>query len=273
MAGRRHDSQQVSRVTWTLDDARRANLAGRQNWRTYPRQMLAARASAELARLIFADVIGGLAITEELDEEGAVGIGGGGADGAQETAQRRRRQRTTLRQPDRPPPSDDDEPSMPPLPGEPGYEQGEADTPSEAQVRKLHASCRERGFDRAERLDWAGRVLGRQVTSFKELSGEEVSSLLDKLEARAPVTSMEPEEPEPEPEREPERLSLGLQIFKARLAGERFPEGWLAEEGAAMFPGRALSALSDEERGQLMDALLERRAREDDAGEQGGWDG
>jgi hypothetical protein len=68
MAGRRNGSDHTSTVTWTMDDAKRAGLAGRQNWRSYPRQMLAARATAELARLIFADAIGGLVATEEVEE-------------------------------------------------------------------------------------------------------------------------------------------------------------------------------------------------------------
>ena len=67
IAGRRSNSDNVSTVTWTMDDAKRAGLAGRQNWRTYPRQMLTARATAELARLIFADAVGGLLATEELE--------------------------------------------------------------------------------------------------------------------------------------------------------------------------------------------------------------
>ena len=71
-AGRRHDLDTISRVTWTLDDAKKANLAGKQNWRTYPRAMLSARASAELARAVFADVIGGLAATEENEDSGDV---------------------------------------------------------------------------------------------------------------------------------------------------------------------------------------------------------
>ena len=45
VAGRRRDSKQTQRVTWTLDDAKRARIAGKQNWQTYPRQMLVARAS------------------------------------------------------------------------------------------------------------------------------------------------------------------------------------------------------------------------------------
>ena len=71
VAGRRHGSEATSRVTWTLDDAKRANLAGKPPWRMYPRQMLLARASAELARAVFPDAIVGLAATEELEDDPA----------------------------------------------------------------------------------------------------------------------------------------------------------------------------------------------------------
>jgi hypothetical protein len=86
VAGRRSNSEHVSQITWSLDDAKRAGLAGRQNWRTYPRQMLMARATAELARLIFADAVGGLLATEEL-EDGDVE----GAEGEAPPATRRKR--------------------------------------------------------------------------------------------------------------------------------------------------------------------------------------
>jgi hypothetical protein len=65
--GRRAGDERWFSVTWTTDRARRANLAGRATYRSYPRAMLAARASAELCRLLFADVLHGTAATEELD--------------------------------------------------------------------------------------------------------------------------------------------------------------------------------------------------------------
>ena len=55
----------VAKVTWTMDDAKAAGLAGGQNYRKYPRAMLAARATGEICRDNFADVLGGLSYTPE----------------------------------------------------------------------------------------------------------------------------------------------------------------------------------------------------------------
>ena len=69
-AGRRRGSEHVQEVTWTMQEARAAGLAGKGNWKSYPRQMLQARATAELCRLIAPDALGGLAYSsEELADE------------------------------------------------------------------------------------------------------------------------------------------------------------------------------------------------------------
>jgi hypothetical protein len=72
VAGKRRGSEQTSRVTWTLDDAKRAGLEGRPNWRKYPKQMLLARASSELARTMFADVLAGVSYSVEELTDGDV---------------------------------------------------------------------------------------------------------------------------------------------------------------------------------------------------------
>lgn len=67
--GRREGTTEWTTVAWSDADAKRAGLSG-GNYSKYPRQMLTARATTELCRLIFADVIHGLRSIEELDELG-----------------------------------------------------------------------------------------------------------------------------------------------------------------------------------------------------------
>lgn len=193
--GRRAGTDSVTRVSWTMDDARRANLAGKQNWRTYPRQMLSARASAELVRAVFADVVGGLAATEEIEG----GDAAGGTDVAigvqqQDTAKRKRSRRTSavaaVTAPDVTPPGAIDV-ELPPLPGE--------DTPSatgtalitRGQQSRMHGLMRDlRITERADRLAYATEVLGRDVKSSKELTTDEADRVIDALtaDAEAPFT-------------------------------------------------------------------------------------
>jgi hypothetical protein len=190
VAGRRRESDVTERRTWTLDDARRAGLAARQNWKSYPRQMLHARASAELARAHFADVIGGLAATEELEGE-EVAVDSGGSSTATETTKpaRRSRARAASAVVSSAPPAEEGR-AHPPLPGE-----EEPAPPSEAQTKKLHALMAEKGLTkRDDRLEWSSVIVGRRIESSVELSGEEVSKLIDELEKLPPAP--EPKEGE-----------------------------------------------------------------------------
>jgi hypothetical protein len=55
-------------VTWTIDDAKTAGLAGKDNWRKYPRQMLMARVISEGVRATMPEVICGLYTPEEVQD-------------------------------------------------------------------------------------------------------------------------------------------------------------------------------------------------------------
>lgn len=215
VAGRRRDSDEVSRVTWTLDDAKRAGIAGKQPWRNYPRQMLLARASAELARTIFADAIGGLAAVEELDGGELAAAGNVGTDPpfpSEPTTRRRRRAvsspdtsstNTAAVEPDLPPlPDEDDdqeggagvrEPRRPTPPDDADalaaeiehveQEAAEPDPMTDAQRAKMMALFREQGFtERAHRLAFTNAMLGRRIQSSTDLSRDEASKLIDILE-------------------------------------------------------------------------------------------
>jgi hypothetical protein len=62
----RRKSGQVYAHTFTLEDAKRANLAGSPTWQNYPKAMLFSRCMSAGARACMPDVIGGLYTPEEI---------------------------------------------------------------------------------------------------------------------------------------------------------------------------------------------------------------
>lgn len=58
--------QKLTSFTYTMADAQRAGLAGKDNWKKHPRAMLRARAITEAARAIFPDTCVGLYDPDEL---------------------------------------------------------------------------------------------------------------------------------------------------------------------------------------------------------------
>ena len=65
VVGKRRGEERELRITWTMDDAKRAGLAAKDPWKKYPRAMLVARATGELVRGVFPDVLAGITYTPE----------------------------------------------------------------------------------------------------------------------------------------------------------------------------------------------------------------
>lgn len=134
MRGRRRGEEEWSEpIPWTIDMARSAGIANKQVWKAYPRQMLQARATAELARLIFPDVIHGFRAVEEFDgvEGPAEGTGSSTASSSG-TVQRKTRRAGSKGEAVVEAPRERPVLEGPPLPGEPGYTDpaGEGNGPS-----------------------------------------------------------------------------------------------------------------------------------------------
>ncbi len=103
MRGRRRGSSVWTPLVWTIDDARRAGLLNRDGWKKYPRAMLVARATTDLCRMLFPDVIHGFRSLEEFDiVEGDDGVED--APPSRTTVQRKRSTRRTPVPPVDPPP-------------------------------------------------------------------------------------------------------------------------------------------------------------------------
>ena len=191
VAGRRKDSDNVSRITWTMDDAKRANLAGKPNYRLYPREMLLARASAALCRAVFSDAIGGLAATEEMEDDPAgtaPAISNGIAPIPELTpppTKRKRRANVTAAEPkpeeEEPPPPEPD----PPAPEPEGIDEGTR--------KRMMQLFRERGFNTSEqRHAFTTFMLGRTIESSIELTPDDAAQLITILEAEPAVRAAPP---------------------------------------------------------------------------------
>lgn len=66
--GRRNGAEDWQKFTFTLQEARDAGLAGKDNWKKYAPDMLLARATARMCRAIFPDAIRGFSAAEELQD-------------------------------------------------------------------------------------------------------------------------------------------------------------------------------------------------------------
>ena len=64
----RHAQGGALRITWTIEQARSAGLAAKDNWKNYPRAMLRARCIAEGVRAVYPAAIGGLLVAEEASD-------------------------------------------------------------------------------------------------------------------------------------------------------------------------------------------------------------
>jgi tetrahydromethanopterin S-methyltransferase subunit B len=167
--GRRRGSDQTERSVWTIDRAQKLGLTGKDNWKKQPESMLVARATSEVCRRIAADALLGLPYTvEEI------------ADTVESEPQRTARRRAQREPAPMPEPALEDvapavsSPPETPPPDEPPI--------TDAQSKKLHAALGDNNLsDREAGLAYIGDVIGREITSSKELTKAEASQVIDSL--------------------------------------------------------------------------------------------
>jgi hypothetical protein len=63
-----HPSGGSATITWTIEQAKKANLTGKDNWKNYPRAMLRARVVSEGIRTVFPGVVLGVYTPEEVQD-------------------------------------------------------------------------------------------------------------------------------------------------------------------------------------------------------------
>jgi hypothetical protein len=63
-----HPSGGSATITWTFEQAKKANLTGKDNWKNYPRAMLRARVVSEGIRTVFPGVVLGVYTPEEMQD-------------------------------------------------------------------------------------------------------------------------------------------------------------------------------------------------------------
>jgi hypothetical protein len=191
--GRRAGSDQWTEVTWTMKDAQRIGVAGRDTWKRFGRQMLQARAASELCRLIFPDALGGLSyVPEDFD---VVVDGSNSPSDAQATTVKRRKVPTG---PEVPPEkiapqigSEAVEPIQPTndleIVDAEVVEETPPPKPAKGQItglqtKMLGALMNQAGIsERQAALDYCADVIGRQIESRNDLTTKEAGQIIDAL--------------------------------------------------------------------------------------------
>lgn len=204
MKGRRRDEEEWVTASYTMNEADRAGDSKKnQNYRTRPAEMLFARCTTRLCRMAFADVIHGMASTEELDDlaaEDGEAPAIEPTDPSQTTVKRAPRKRASRKKAEPEPQGPAPERQHAPLPAprqaptQPAVDEqtGEIqdaivveDTPAPASAHDVSTMAmhfKRLGVeDREERLWWVSSFTNRELSSSKEMTAQEADSVIKEL--------------------------------------------------------------------------------------------
>jgi hypothetical protein len=206
VCGQRKGSTHVERSEWTTERARRAKYTSNAKYESDPQAMLYARAASILCRQMAPETLKGLTTLEELADEVEPGAP---APRGTRTVQRAAvpqilEQAAAVTAPAREFIQSASEvgrraaqpvaPSGPPLPGEddepPRQQERQLEPVTDGQLRALGAMFSDLGVkgagERADRLAVTADIVGRPISSAKDLTRDEASTVLDTLKANGP---------------------------------------------------------------------------------------
>ena len=198
VCGRRIGSKNIERVTWDMKRAQRAGLGSRQVWKSYPEEMLWARAASTVCRRIAADALAGIdGSAEELrDDEPETVTRASRAKATTPAEEPERRTITTKATPaaaPAPAPAWDDEPVdvevvedvAQETPQAPAAAPGDGEPITDKQVRMISALFGGIKYDDAAIDATIASLTDGRTTSRKDLTKDEASQLIDELQALA----------------------------------------------------------------------------------------
>jgi hypothetical protein len=188
--GKRASDKTWTETRFTIQEANKANLTRKSNWQAYAKDMLFARATSRLCRMIFPDVIGGISYTpEDIAEEIAT------TEVEEPTPVIRRKavkevETVEVAEIEAPKPQAsqvvETEAYEPPL----SFEDEEivevepVAMITEAQLRKLMVQFKALEISsRAQRIAECAAIIGREILSSKEMTKDEASQVIEHFES------------------------------------------------------------------------------------------
>lgn len=182
----RRGETEVHESRWTIARAKAMDLTGKANWKKQPAAMLIARATAEVCRMVAADVILGIGYSSEevqdtvTEPQTTVRRGATAKTTAQRALPRPPEPQLDEPEPDFDPPTNTSAPEA----TSPASDAEALIDPKGDQMKALHASLNDAGMpDRTAGLAFISDVLDKQVESTKDLTVPEASRVLDELKS------------------------------------------------------------------------------------------
>jgi len=121
--GRRKGQEEWTRVAYTMDEAKQSGDAAKNaQYKSRPQEMLVARATSRIARMMFAEVIGGFPASEEIGRDEQFQTTPTPTVTVKQEKPRAVKSRSPRKAKTEIPPPEDGPQDGPPLPGEPGYD-------------------------------------------------------------------------------------------------------------------------------------------------------